>query len=88
MQSSQILKTAGYWILAICLAVSPLIKPASAQTSDHLNRTSNLNSSREGTNDRNFNWGWLGLLGLAGLAGLAKDNRADTINRQDPRISR
>ncbi|WP_201305956.1 WGxxGxxG family protein [Roseomonas harenae] len=36
------------------------------------------------TDDRGFNWGWLGLLGLAGLAGLTGRNRTthnSTLNR-------
>jgi hypothetical protein len=36
------------------------------------------------TDDRGFNWGWLGLLGLAGLAGLTGRNRSShnsTLNR-------
>ena len=36
------------------------------------------------TEDRGFNWGWLGLIGLAGLAGLSGRNRStstSTLNR-------
>jgi hypothetical protein len=88
MKSSHILPAIGSGILAVGLAVSPLIKPASAQTSDYPNRTSTLNNPRQGVDDRDFNWGWLGLIGLAGLAGLARDNRADTTNYRDPKISR
>ncbi len=87
MKSSHMLKAIGSGILAVGLAVSPLIKPASAQNSDYPNRNSTLNNPRQ-VDDRDFNWGWLGLIGLAGLAGLAKDNRADTTNYRDPKISR
>ncbi|MDF2668312.1 MAG: hypothetical protein K0R67_618 [Paenibacillus sp.] len=36
----------------------------------------NMNNYRTNaaTDDRNFDWGWLGLIGLAGLAGLRRKN--------------
>lgn len=48
------------------------------------NRANNLNNGRYRTNaattnananDRDFNWGWLGLLGLIGLAGMRSRDR-------------
>ena len=54
--------------------------PSAAQ-----NTTSDMNRTTT-TEDRGFNWGWLGLLGLAGLAGLRR--RPDTTNYSAPRTAR
>lgn len=34
--------------------------------------------------DRDFDWGWLGLIGLAGLAGLRRKHDEPTVTSRDP----
>lgn len=34
--------------------------------------------------DRDFDWGWLGLIGLAGLAGLRRKHEEPTVAYRDP----
>lgn len=72
-------KFVGASILALSLSSLPAVMPASAQTNtspNNTNRTTVETDRRAGTEyrteDRGFDWGWLGLLGLIGLAGLAK----------------
>ncbi len=55
--------------------------PAAAQST-----TSDPNRQTVTTEDRGFDWGWLGLLGLAGLAGLRR--RPDTTDYSAPRTAR
>ena len=94
MKRSDISKVIGSSILAVGLAITPLIMPASAQssTSGDTNTTSRTdNTSTQGVDNRdnhNFNWGWLGLLGLAGLGGLAKGKRSEPTDYRDPNASR
>ncbi|MCC5661597.1 WGxxGxxG-CTERM domain-containing protein [Nostoc sp. XA010] len=94
MKRSDISKVIGSSILAVGLAVTPLIMPASAQsnTSGDTNTTSRTdNTSTQGANSRDdngFDWGWLGLLGLAGLAGLAKGKRSESTAYRDPNAVR
>jgi MYXO-CTERM domain-containing protein len=94
MKRSDISKVIGSSILAVGLAITPLIMPASAQssTSGDTNTTSRTdNTSTQGVDNRdnhNFNWGWLGLLGLAGLGGLAKGKRSEPTAYRDPNADR
>ncbi|MBD2517148.1 WGxxGxxG-CTERM domain-containing protein [Nostoc sp. FACHB-973] len=94
MKRSDISKVIGFSILAVGLAVTPLIMPASAQsnTSGDTNTTSRTDdTSTQGVNNRDdngFDWGWLGLLGLAGLAGLAKGKRSESTAYRDPNATR
>jgi MYXO-CTERM domain-containing protein len=63
----------------------PAVLPASAQTAD-TDRTTTTNPDGRVYNtrdDRDFDWGWLGLLGLLGLAGLAK-KREEPVRYRDP----
>jgi MYXO-CTERM domain-containing protein len=56
--------------------------PSAAQ-----NTTGDMNRSAVRTEDRGFDWGWLGLIGLAGLAGLRR--RPDSSNDYSaPRTAR
>ncbi|MEH2468530.1 WGxxGxxG family protein, partial [Nostoc sp.] len=47
------------------------------------NRNTGIVAS-EGTSDRGFDWGWLGLLGLAGLFGFLPRNRDKIRAYSDP----
>lgn len=68
-------KFVGASLLALSLSI-PAVLPVSAQTTTNPNRTEVGTDRSAGTQyrteDRDFDWGWLGLLGLIGLAGLAK----------------
>lgn len=95
MKRSDISKVIGSSILAVGLAITPLIMPASAQSNSSgdantTSRTDNTSTQGADTRDNNdFNWGWLGLLGLAGLAGLAKKgNRSEPTAYRDPNAVR
>ncbi|MHC5916482.1 MAG: WGxxGxxG family protein [Nostoc sp.] len=94
MKRSDISKVIGSSILAVGLAVTPLIMSASAQssTSGDTNTTSRTdNTSTQGVNntdDNGFDWGWLGLLGLAGFAGLAKGKLSESTAYRDPNATR
>ncbi|MEH1768865.1 WGxxGxxG family protein [Nostoc sp.] len=93
MKRSDISKIMGSGILAVGLAITPLIMPALAQssTSPQTNTTSTTdNTSLQGADRRDndhFNWGWLGLLGLVGLAGLGKRNRSEPTAYRDPNVT-
>jgi hypothetical protein len=72
MKRSDLSKAIGAGIIVAGLAILPAHLPASAQT----NTASGTNSRDTTTprsdvysaeNDRDFDWGWLGLLGLLGL---------------------
>ncbi len=76
-------KFIGASLLALSLSV-PAVLPASAQTTTNPNT---VNTDRTAgtvyrTEDRGFDWGWLGLLGLIGLAGLAKKREEPTRYRE------
>jgi hypothetical protein len=69
-------------LAAYALTASMLVGSAGvaiAQTATGTPGTETSTSAVNRTNDRNFDWGWLGLLGLVGLAGLMRRDRA-----QDP----
>jgi hypothetical protein len=57
-------KLLGAALLSLSLTVIPLTFPASAQTTG-------ADTTPQTEQDRDFDWGWLGLLGLIGLAGFA-----------------
>ncbi len=75
-------------ILTLSMALLPLSVPAFAQntttgTGDSGNNATT--SDTRTTNDRDFDWGWLGLLGLFGLAGLRGKGRSEDVPRyRDP----
>jgi hypothetical protein len=75
MKRSNLAKLVGTGVLSLSLAIAPSILPASAQTGTDAPAGTNTGvDSRAGytENDRDFDWGWLGLLGLLGLAGLTR----------------
>ena len=89
----------GASVLAVGLAVAPSLS-ASAQTSpgtsdptapgttapDSTTTTPDTTvDTADAGEDRDFDWGWLGLIGLAGLAGLRRqhDDRP-TVTYRDP----
>ncbi|PSB14725.1 hypothetical protein C7B69_18845 [filamentous cyanobacterium Phorm 46] len=76
MKRSDLSKAIGAGIIAAGLAIAPAHLPASAQTNTApgTNSTTTTTTPRSDVysaeNDRDFDWGWLGLLGLSGLFGL------------------
>ncbi len=75
-------KFVGASLLALSLSV-PTVLPASAQTDTNTNVGTDRRAGTEyRTEDRGFDWGWLGLLGLIGLAGLAKKREEPTRYRE------
>lgn len=79
-------KFVGASLLALSLSI-PAVLPASAQTTTTPNQTGVETDRNAGTQyrteDRDFDWGWLGLLGLIGLAGLAK-KREEPVRYREP----
>ncbi|MCY7385778.1 MAG: WGxxGxxG-CTERM domain-containing protein [Microcoleus sp. CAN_BIN18] len=79
MKRSDLSKAIGAGIIAAGLAIAPAHLPASAQTNTAPGTNSRDSTTTTTTprsdvysaeNDRDFDWGWLGLLGLSGLFGL------------------
>jgi hypothetical protein len=78
----------GAGALAVSLAVLPFTIPVQAQTNNDTG-ASTVNPNTRVYNDnasenRNFDWGWLGLLGLLGLAGLAGKKNDEPTRYRDP----
>jgi MYXO-CTERM domain-containing protein len=77
----------GASVLAFSLALVPSLS-ASAQTSPTAPDTTTPDTTvdTDTTEDRDFDWGWLGLIGLAGLAGLRRkhDEPTTTTTYRDP----
>jgi hypothetical protein len=61
----------GAALLSLSLAAMPLALPSYAQEAGDTTTTTQTGQ------DRDFDWGWLGLLGLIGLAGFAGKRSAD-----------
>lgn len=85
---SNFTKAIGAGVFALSLTMLPLTLPAQAQVNDGTTTTTpGGTTSRTVTTseDRGFDWGWLGLLGLAGLGGLAGKKRSEnTTAYRDP----
>ncbi|MEG3839535.1 WGxxGxxG family protein [Microcoleus sp. herbarium14] len=88
MKRSDLSKAIGAGIIAAGLAIAPAHMPASAQTNtapgtNSRDTTTTTTTPRSGAynaeNDRDFDWGWLGLLGLSGLLGLMPKKREETV---------
>ncbi len=85
MKRSDLSKAIGAGIIAAGLAIAPAHLPASAQTNTApgTNSTTTTTTPRSGVynaeNDRDFDWGWLGLLGLSGLLGLMPKKREENV---------
>ena len=101
MKRSDLTKTIGATIIAAGLAIAPAHLPASAQTNtapgtNSRDTTTTTTTPRSAVysaeNDRDFDWGWLGLLGLSGLLGLMPRKRQEnvryttTVNDRDPAV--
>jgi MYXO-CTERM domain-containing protein len=69
------------WVLALSFIALPLTLSVSAQTGTDRGGTGNTTPAQTTRDDRDTDWGWIGLLGLAGLAGLLR-------RREDPVRSR
>lgn len=65
-------KFLGATLLSLSLAAVPLALPTHAQET-----VPDTTITTEPGQDRDFDWGWLGLLGLIGLAGFAGKRSAD-----------
>jgi hypothetical protein len=77
-------------LVAVSLAALPLTLPASAQTTTPDTTTTTPTYQTE---NRGFDWGWLGLFGLIGLAGLtgkseSKSNRTSTSYNDPNEVTR
>lgn len=88
MKRSDLSKAIGAGIIAAGLAIAPAHLPAAAQTNtapgnSGTNNTTTTTTPRSDVysadNDRDFDWGWLGLLGLSGLLGLIPKKREETV---------
>ncbi|MEG4170382.1 MULTISPECIES: WGxxGxxG family protein [unclassified Microcoleus] len=85
MKRSDLSKAIGAGIIAAGLALAPAHLPASAQTdtTGGTNSTTTTTTPRSDVynaeNDRDFDWGWLGLLGLSGLLGLIPKKREENV---------
>lgn len=83
----------GTSVLAVSLAIAPSLS-VSAQTSPTTPGTDVPGTDAPVTEDtvdddvagedRDFDWGWLGLIGLAGLAGLRRKHDEPTVAYRDP----
>lgn len=81
---SNLSKFFGASVLAVSLSVLPSALPAAAQTDAAPGGTTTTAPTATAENDRDFDWGWLGLLGLLGLAGLTKKPEA---RYSDPEVA-
>ncbi|WP_293151827.1 MULTISPECIES: WGxxGxxG family protein [unclassified Microcoleus] len=88
MKRSDLSKAIGAGIIAAGLAILPAHLPTSAQTNtapgtNSRDTTTTTTTPRSGVysaqNDRDFDWGWLGLLGLSGLLGLMPKKREENV---------
>lgn len=89
MKRSNLAKFVGTGILSLSLAIAPTMLPASAQTDTTAPSGTNTGvDSRTGytENDRDFDWGWLGLLGLLGLAGLTRKSE-ERVSYREPDVA-
>lgn len=96
MNSSKVSQALKAGVIAASLAIVPVVLPASAQTNTtttspdttYTAPTQDVNTAED---DRDFDWGWLGLLGLAGLAGLARKRQEPArtyTTERDPDVAR
>ena len=96
MKVSNFSKVAGASIIAASIAIMPLSIPTSAQTDtqpttttpnttieDKTSPTIDTTPFQESNNDRNPNYGWLGLLGLIGLANLFRKPKPTVYSEPD-----
>lgn len=96
MKVSNFSKVVGVSIIAASVAIMPLSLPASAQTDtqpttttpnttieDKTSPTVDTTPFQESENDRNPNFGWLGLLGLIGLANLFRKPKTTVYSEPD-----
>jgi hypothetical protein len=67
--TSNVTRNCNAKTLALAAAIACTIGGAAVAQTNAPGTTANPGSAR--TDDRGFDWGWLGLLGLAGLAGLS-----------------
>jgi len=58
--------------LSLSMAILPLVVRVSAQNPPDATDSSPVPTYQTTTQERGFDWGWLGLLGLLGLGGLAR----------------
>jgi MYXO-CTERM domain-containing protein len=72
MKRLPLTRIVGPGLLAIGLTTLMAPLPARAQGDGSLNRDTGAVATQDNRNDRDTNWGWVGLLGLAGLAGLRR----------------
>ena len=73
MKLSNLLNIARPGILALAIAVAPLAVQAQTGPTPAPDRpTADATRTDNRADDRDTDWGWLGLLGLAGLAGLMR----------------
>lgn len=99
MKLSNFSKLVGASVIAASVAILPLYLPASAQTNTDTTTTPNTTTGtttedktgttidttpfQESENDRNPNFGWLGLLGLIGLANLFRKPKTTVYSDPD-----
>jgi hypothetical protein len=72
-------KLLGTGLLSVSLAVLPLTLAGNAQTTQGQTDTVQTDpvQTTQTEQDRDFDWGWLGLLGLIGLAGFAAKRQGE-----------
>ncbi len=76
-------------VFALCLAAVAPITATYAQNST-TNSSNTTVRTTEVRQQRDFDWGWLGLLGLAGLLGLMPKKRVveTTVHREQDTVNR
>ena len=65
--------TAAMWL--VCSVGLVQAQTTEAPTADDQAKTQTTTADRARADDRDFDWGWLGLIGLLGLAGLSGRTR-------------